>query len=45
MPRYTFQLRTGDHRIDDEAGVRLPDRVHAVAKAAEVARDLMRCRE
>jgi hypothetical protein len=45
MPKYTFDLRTGDGRVEDDAGVRLPDRVHAVAHAVEVAHDLMRCRE
>jgi hypothetical protein len=45
MPRYTFDLRTGESHVTDDAGVRLPDRVHAVAHAVEVAQDLMRCRE
>jgi hypothetical protein len=42
---YTFDLLTGDDRVADEAGVRLPDREHAHDYALQVVRDLMRSRE
>jgi|HubBroStandDraft_6_1064221.scaffolds.fasta_scaffold30432_3 hypothetical protein len=45
MPIYTFELHDGDHRVEDQTGVGLPDRARALAYAHDVARELMRCRE
>jgi hypothetical protein len=43
MAVYTFQLRDGSHRIDDE--IALPDRECAFEYARTVVHELMRCRE
>lgn len=40
---FTFQLRDGSHRIEDE--IALPDREHAFEYARAVVRELMCCRE
>lgn len=45
MPRYTFELWDGSHRIEDETGVSLPDREHVLRYAHEVVGELMSCRE
>ena len=42
MPIYTFELHDGDHRVEDQTGVGLPDRARALAYAHDVARELMR---
>jgi hypothetical protein len=43
MPVYSFQLRDGSHRIEDE--IALVDRERAFEYARTVARELMCCRE
>lgn len=45
MPLYTFKLRDGSCGIEDESGVALADRDHALAYAHEVVRELMNGRE
>ena len=45
MPVYTFELRDGDRKIEDDDGVNLPDRDHAFHYALDVAHELMSCRE
>lgn len=45
MPVYTFVLRDGSSRIEDETGTNLPDRERALQYAREVVRELMNCRE
>jgi hypothetical protein len=45
MPVYTFELRDGDRTIQDQGGVRLPDRDRAFEYALDVAHELMSCRE
>ncbi|HLH94890.1 MAG TPA: hypothetical protein VKW08_07205 [Xanthobacteraceae bacterium] len=45
MPHYTFALRDGGRGIEDDVGVRLPDREQAIEYAQEVAQELMRARE
>jgi hypothetical protein len=45
MPVYTFELLDGSFPLNDDSGVHLPDREHAVAYGKEVARELMQGRE
>jgi hypothetical protein len=45
MPTYTFDLKDGEAGIEDDTGVSLPDREHALHYAQDVARELMSSRE
>jgi uncharacterized protein DUF6894 len=45
MPTYTFELDDAGRVVNDEVGVVLPDRDHALAYACRVTRELMVGRE
>jgi hypothetical protein len=45
MPTYTFDLKDGGSGVEDDTGINLPDREHALHYAQDVARELMSCRE